>query len=495
MILGRRAGAVVLGAMLLAGTACTPVVNPATGERQYTALSQEDEVSLGRSEHPKVMAEYGGAYRDPALQAYVSEVGNRLASRSELPDLKFTFTLLDSDIVNAFALPGGYVYVTRGLLALPQNEAELAGVLGHEIGHVTARHTAQRVTQGQYAQVGAGLATIAGALLLGETGARLGQQLGGLGAAAWVQGYSREQELEADQLGIRYLARAGYDPHAMATFLDSLRLNDQLQGRLRGSSQEGSGVPSWLQSHPRTEARIEQAANAVEGTTGGDTMLGRERFLAAIDGMVFGDSPEQGFIRGREFLHPILRLGFTAPEGFRLANAPNAVTGQDREGRVMVFDSARAGGGDVAAYLVQEWGSGQRLQNVQRTTVDGGPAAVGFARAAVGGRQGTAMLAAVQGGGGQVYRFVFFTPGDMSRSELAAFERSLESLHTLSQSGLTGLHPRRIEIVTVGQGDTIDSLSRRMEVDELPREWFVVLNRLDRRELRPGEQVKIIRRG
>ena len=495
MTLALRLQALLLTLTLAAGAACTPVVNPATGERQYTAIGPQEEVRIGQEEHPRVLAQYGGAYADRGVQNYVSGIGQRLAAVSELPELEFTFTVLDSEIVNAFALPGGYVYITRGILALAQNEAELAGVLGHEIGHVTARHAAQRVTRGQYAQVGAGLATIAGALLLGETGAQLGQQLGGLGAAVWVQGYSREQELEADQLGIRYLAAAGYDPSAMATFLGSMRANDRLQGQLRGSPQEAGGVPSWLASHPRTEARIEQAAAAVEAATPGETVLRRDPYLDAIDGMVFADSPEQGFIRGREFLHPELRLGFTAPEGFRLANSPTAVVGQDRQGRAMIFTSAPSRSRNMVTHLTQEWAPNQRLQDVQRTEIGGRPAAVGFGRATLGRQQGNAMLAAVEGSGDTVYRFVYFTRGSMDRATIRDFERSLTSFRTLSRAELADLRPLRIQTVTVREGDTIDSLSRRMEVDELPREWFEVLNALDRRPLRPGDRVKIVRRG
>jgi predicted Zn-dependent protease len=491
----------VVVALTLAVGGCTAVRNPATGETQYTSLSPEDEVRLGRSEHPKVLAEYGGAYADPALQAYVSRVGQELARRSELPDLRFTFTVIDSPIVNAFALPGGYVYVSRGLLALADDEAELAGVLAHEIGHVTARHTAQRVTQAQYGQLGAMAAQLGGAILGGwlggDAGSRLGGQLGGqlgtLGATAWVQGYSREQEFEADQLGIRYMARAGYDPEGMSSLLDALRANDALSEKLRGGP--AADVPSWLASHPRTVDRIERAAAEAEVNVGGATTVDRDAYLRAIDGMVYGDSPAQGFVRGRVFEHPELRLRFTAPEGFRLANTPKAVIGQDGSGRIFVFDAARAPRGrDAAAYLERDW-VGQRVQGLRRLDLPAGQGAIGFGAVRFRDRPAEAAFGVVPGDGDTMYRFVMLDQRRLDRADVAAFEGMLRSVERLSAAAAAALRPLRIEIVTVGPGDSVESLAARMEVDRLPRETFVTLNDLDRRPLRAGERVKIVRRG
>jgi predicted Zn-dependent protease len=486
MNLVRRGMAWLTGCVLLLAAACTPVVNPVTGETQYTALSQADEIKMGREEHPKVLAEYGGAYADQKLQAYVVGIGNRLAKASDVPDEKFTFTLLDSDIVNAFALPGGYVYVSRGLLALADNEAELAGVLGHEIGHVAARHTAQRVTQQQYGQVGTLLATVLGGALLGDTGAQLGQQLGGAGTAAWVQGYSRSQELEADQLGVKYLARAGYDPHAMATFLGALEANDKLQAKLKGTS-DAQAAPSWLASHPRTEDRIVQAADAAANAQGGGE-IDRDRFLGEIDGLVWGDSPDQGFVRGRTFIHPVMKIEFTAPSGFQLQNGPSAVLGQDGSGRAMIFDADKGGRGDMAAYLQQDWAK-KPLQDVQRLTVNGRPAAIGFAQVSIGGSPGAAMLAAIDGGD-TIYRFIYAKRGGLGQGDIADFQQSLESFGTPSAADLAKARARRIEVVKVASGDTLQSLADRMDVDQLKQDYFITLNGPD--AVVPGQKVKLI---
>jgi predicted Zn-dependent protease len=501
----RKLLGLLVATMALAPAACTPVRNPATGQVQYTSLTPEQEKQLGRQEHPKALAEFGGQYADPKLQAYVERVGNRVKNASELKGEPFTFTVLDSDIVNAFALPGGYVYITRGLLALANDEAEVAGVLGHEVGHVTARHTAQRYDKAQQGQLGAVAAQIGGMILGGylggAEGARMGGQLGGqagsLGAQAYVQGYSREQEFEADQLGVRYLGGAGYDPGAMASFLRALNANDALQQREAGrGGEEESALAGWFRSHPRTPERIERAAQAVSAELPQARATDRQPFLAAIDGMIYGDDPAQGFVRGRSFQHPGLRIAFEAPTGFRLQNTPEAVIGTDGQGRFMTFDMAKSGAGDLRAYLQREWVPNQELQDLQSLTVSGQPAAVGFGRVSVSGRPAMAMFSAVRGADGNVYRLLYAKSAQFTRADVAAFEQSLRSFRPLSAAEAAKLQPTRVQLVTVKPGDTIDTFTRQMEVEQDPRGLFVLLNGLDRgRSLEPGDQVKVLKRG
>jgi predicted Zn-dependent protease len=498
--------ALLIGLTLLGPVGCTEVRNPATGELQYTSLTPEDEKKLGREEHPKAVAEFGGSYQDAALSAYVEKVGNRVKNASELAQQPFSFTVLDSDVVNAFALPGGYIHVTRGLLALTNNEAELAGVLGHEIGHVTARHTAQRYDRAQAGQLGATAAQLAGVLLGGYLGGSQGAQLGGqaagqvgsLGAQAYVQGYSREQEFQADQLGIRYLGAAGYDPGAMATFLAALQAEDAYQQRTAGRDSEESPLGDWFRDHPRTPERVARAVEATSAEAPGAHETGRPALLAAIDGMLYGEDPAQGVIRGRSFQHPQLRISFEAPPGFKLQNSPRQVAGADGKGRYMVFDMAEGAGGDLLGYLQGSWISKQRLQDLQSVDLGGREAAVGFGRVALGGRPAQAMFAAVRGEGSSVYRFIYADTGGFDRSDLADFEQSLRSFRTLSPIEVADLKPMRLRVVPVGPGDTVDSFVRRMQVPSSadPRALFVLLNGLDRgRELRPGDQVKIITMG
>ena len=489
----RRATAFVLVlALSLTLLACTPVRNPATGELQYTSMTPAEERRLGQEEHPKVLKSFGGAYDDPELAAYLEQVGERVARVSEVPDLRFTFTLLDTPDVNAFALPGGYVYVTRGLLALVNDEAELAGVLGHEIGHIAARHTALRYDQAMLGQLGALGATILGAVLFGEEGARLGANLGNLAATAYVQGYSRQQEFEADELGIRYLVRAGYDARAMASFLDSLKRYDALRRKLRGG--RGEEIPSWLASHPRTVDRVRRAAERAMAAAGGAT--NRERLLAAIDGVVFGDSPAHGWVEGRSFVHPVLRFRFTAPEGFRLENSPEVVAGEDGEGRLLLFDmAAREPGTSLVGYMRQTWGDEIAFDElVPGWTERGYEAAWGVARVWVDGERRRAFFGVIAGEGRTVYRFLYLTRR-ADRRERRRFEAVLDSFARLTPAEAARLKPLRIVVYRVGPADTVDRLVARMQVERLPREHFLVLNALEEgAPLRPGLRVKLVRR-
>jgi predicted Zn-dependent protease len=484
----------------LALASCTEVRNPATGELQYTSMTPEDEKRIGAEESKKAEAQFGGRYEDPELQAYVERVGDRVKTASELAGQDFTFTVLDSDIVNAFALPGGYVYVSRGLLALANDEAELAGVLGHEIGHVTARHTAQRYDRAQIASAGALLGTLAGALGGAYVGGDLGQAIArGAGqgaqtlATAYVQGFSREQELEADQLGIRYLGRAGYDPAAMATFLGALEANERFEA---AHDEGGAEVPDWLRSHPRTPERVRAAAQTVSAEQPGAREEGRPAFLAAIDGMIWGENPAQGFVQGTSFKHPELRFAFEAPSGFALKNTPAAVIGRDRVGRAMIFTLApNPKSADLRAYLQNEWVTQQPLQDLQSLDLNGQEAAVGFGRVTINQEPAMAMFAAVRAPDGKVYRFLYAKTAAFTRSDVADFEASLRSFRPLSAAEAAALRPLRVEVVPVRAGDTVETFARQMEGSDDPRGLFELLNGLDRgRELRPGDRVKVLRR-
>jgi predicted Zn-dependent protease len=483
--------AIVLGLAPLP-SACSRVVNPATGESELTAMSPEQELQVGREQHPQVLAEFGGEYPDPALQAYVQEVGQELSAVSELPDLPFTFTLLNSEMVNAFALPGGYVYVTRGLVALADDEAELAGVLAHEIGHVTARHSAQRYSRGVLAQGGLVLGTIVAGVLGGGAAAEAVGVAGGAGAKAGLAGYSRDQEFQADDLGVRYLGRAGYDPGAMPSFLEKLERNDALARQLAGK--HDAAAASWFATHPGTPDRVERAeAQAAAGT--GQGRSGKDAYLSAIDGLIYGQDPSQGFVRGRRFVHPGLRLGFEAPQGFRLQNLPSAVIGRDRNGRIMKFDGDRVPAGQSAQdYLVRGWAEGLALRNVQRFEVNG----LEGAGASTSGRlsNGQAVdvgLAVVRVDDSRVYRFLFISAAPMGRADAAAFEATVRSFRRLSADEAAALQPHRIEVVTVEQGQTRDDLALRMAVDGNPLEQFEVLNGLDEDQpLVPGQRVKLV---
>ena len=478
-------------------SACTQVVNPATGQKELTAMSPEQEQSVGKAEHPKVLQQFGGEYDDPELKAYVDQIGERLKEVSELPDLDFTFTLLNSDVVNAFALPGGYVYVSRGLMALAENEAEVAGVIAHEIGHVTARHSAQRYSRGVVAQGATTIGTLAAAILLGGDAAKLAQQVGGTAAKGVLASYSREQEFQSDELGVRYLTRAGYDPTAMATFLEKLGENSELARKLAGKDGAPDPSTSMFATHPRTPDRVRRAAENAADAASNAGRIGRNDYLQKIDGMIYGDDPSQGFVRGTAFVHPELRFTFETPDGYRLQNTPKAVIGRNKDGNVIQFDGAKKRSSSLRDYLANEWAKELKIQNLSRINsfdLDGLPAV--SASTSGKSKDGTSVdvgLAAIEVAEGQVYRFTFIHPGGMSESEARASKNTVESFRLLSQREASSYRPKRIEVVRAGTGDSAERLASRMAVDDLPELQFQVLNGLDVGEQpERGSLVKLI---
>jgi predicted Zn-dependent protease len=435
----------------------------------------------------EAVTQFGGLYQDAALQHYVESIGRLLVATTETPNDPFSFGLLDSSIVNAFSMPGGYVFVTRGLLALANNEAELASVLGHEIGHVTARHASQRQTRGVIAQLGAGLL----GALIGDPNIA---NAAGVGAQLYLQKYSRDQEFEADQRGIAYMARAGYDSHASAAFLGSLDAWTTLEGRIAGKAM-GDAAYNMLADHPRTVDRVERARELAVGNQPRDAMLEPEIYLKKIDGLVFGDDPKQGVVRGRLFLHPELRFAFELPPGFHVSNTPAQVHADGPDGAAIVFDqSPRPFQGAAVDYLVRAWAPQLRLQEVERIDVNGMEAATGRTHAQTEDGQAVDLrLVAIRFDGKTFYRFLFASPPQVTGQLAEGFQRTTYSFRHLSEKEVDGIRARRIRTVAVPPGDTVQALSDRMPFGELRRERFLALNGLrDGGELRPGQLVKII---
>ncbi|MCP5267661.1 MAG: M48 family metalloprotease [Zoogloeaceae bacterium] len=315
-------------AFVSALTGCATVINPVTGESERTVLDEPHEIAEGSKAHQQVLQEYG-VYPDTKLQAYVNTLGQRLARQSHRSNLTWHFTVLDSPEINAFALPGGYVYVTRGIMAYLESEADLAGVIGHEIGHVTARHGAQRATRQQTAGIGVLAATILGAVLesQGVSGATdLAGSLSQGVAAGYIASYSRDQELQADQLGAEYLERIKYDPKNMVDVIRVLKSQEQFAAdTARAEGREAPARGGWLASHPSNEQRLQEITRIAGQYKGKYEDEGHDRYLKMIDGMTFGESREQGVTRGRQFYHEPMGLALTAPEGWRIQNSPEAV--------------------------------------------------------------------------------------------------------------------------------------------------------------------------
>ena len=330
-----RHRAIPLAFAALMAAACSTVENPVTGRAERTVMDERSEVAEGRKSHEQVLAEYG-ELKDARLQRHVADIGRRLAQQSHRAGLEWHFTVVDSPEINAFALPGGYVYVTRGIMAYMNSEADLAGVMGHEIGHVTARHGAQRATRAQTAGLGVLAATVLGAVLesrgMGGAG-DVAQQISQGVAAGYIAKYSREQELQADRLGAEYLARAQYDPHNMVDVIQLLRNQERFaadQARAEGRAPKEES--HWLASHPTNDQRLRDITDIVaqfKGRYGDD---GRERYLQAVNGLPFGETREQGVTRGRHFFHEPLGIALTAPTGWKIHNQPEAIVLANAEG-------------------------------------------------------------------------------------------------------------------------------------------------------------------
>jgi predicted Zn-dependent protease len=488
-----QAAVVALGLAASALGGCS--TNPATGSQSFTAfMSPDKEVEVGRDEHPKILKQYGGELEDPKLRAYVDGVGQRLAQQSELPELKFTFTVLNSDITNAFALPGGFVYVTRGLLSLASNEAELAGVLGHEIGHVTARHTAQRYSRAvatgiAAAAVGVLESVFLGTNVVGQVGAQAGQ--------LYLASYSRDQELEADTLGVRYLAKTGYTPNAMSTFLSKLEAESALTAELAGKPGSTSDF-NIMATHPRTQDRVREAIAAAreQGAAPAEARVGHDDFLNAIDGMAYGGDRKSGFVRNRVFVHPALRFQFEVPPGFVMANSDRNVAARGPNDATILFDresKPQVTGVPMTNYLSAVWGRSLRLQNVERLLINEMDAATAAAR--VQGNNGVRdlRLVAIRYDATTIYRFLFVTQPADTAGLSEWLRRTTYSFRKLTEAEAARATPAKIRVVTVGTTDTVQSLAKRMAFDTAQEQRFRLINGLQPGDsVRPGERVKII---
>lgn len=410
--------------------------------------------------------------------------------------------MLNSDIVNAFALPGGYVYVTRGLMALASTEAELAGVIGHEIGHVTARHTAQRYSAAVASQ---GLVT-AGALILGVlTGSgQAAQAAGDLWsnvAGMALAGYSRDQEFEADMLGVRYLDRTGFDDAAMASFLGKMQEESRLSAQLTGRNDADEF--SIMQSHPRTADRVQAAIEEArkQGATNPEARVGRDEYLDILDGMSWGGDRDNGWVLNRQFVHPGMRFRFEVPKGFRLMNGERAVTALGPNNARIVFDQApRARDGRNSAenlspleYLRSVWGRNSSLSQAESITINGLPAATAAARLSTKSGTFDARLVTVRFDERTMFRFLFLSPPAQTASLNEPYRRTTYSFAKLSEREAQTAQPPRIRTIRVAAGDTAESLAQRMPFDELGAQRFRVMNGLTAgQQPRVGDRVKII---
>lgn len=320
---------IVFVAILVWAISCA--VNPVTGKREFMLLTQSDEIALGQQTDQEIVATYG-LYEDPQLLGYVSSVGKKLGSLSHRPNLTYQFRILDSPVINAFAVPGGYIYVTRGILSYLNDEAELAGVLGHEIGHVTARHSAAQYSRAQLAQLGLGIG-----FMVSET-FRKYAGLAQFGVGMLFLRFSRDNERQADALGVEYSSKGGWDANHMANFFVTLeRLNP---------GEDRSGLPGWFSTHPNPPDRIaaikKDAQKWQSQLAGTQFAVNHDQYLQKVDGVLYGEDPRQGYVEGNTFYHPQLKFQFPVPAGWQLNNTPSQVQMfTQQQDAVMLFSLAQ----------------------------------------------------------------------------------------------------------------------------------------------------------
>jgi predicted Zn-dependent protease len=471
--------------LLLAATALSLVLTGCGSPDGPPVSDQERQV--GAEQHPKLLAEFGGAYDAPEAR-YLARLGEKVAVAAGLGG-QCTFTLVNSDVVNAFAVPGCFIYVTRGLMGLVNSEAELASVLAHELGHIAANHSEEQQRRSLWRNLG-----VAAVSVLTRSN-RLGQ-LAGEAAAYFGLRYSRKQEYEADDRGLATLQAAGYDPYEAADMLGALGRNEQFMAATR-STDQAKAIPEWARTHPLTENRIARARDAAAKTGLADNQLpeGIVPYFKELDGLLYGDDPEQGFVLGRRFAHPRMLIGFEAPEGFTLTNSPQAIMIDGPDGLRGEFGGGEMPAGGLEAYaeavLAGLLGKAPAQAGPpQRTAVNGVPAL--FVPVAVQTNQGEVRLSvmAYQGPGGGAFHFIMVSPpGGTAPQALTAL---FASFHLLTPQEAATLRPRFIRVVTAIPADTYQSLAAKMASDR-PLPHLLMLNGRDPNQpLRPGEPLKII---
>ncbi len=480
----RAALSSALAALLLAGCAPTveerlnPIPAALTVPVPPAAPRTTGVDSPAARERKQLLGFYGGEYRAPATERFLDEVLVKLAAASDTPSQVYRVTVLNSPIVNAFALPSGDIFVSRGLLALANDTSEVAAVMAHEIAHVTERHASRR------AEIEKNSAVIAkaAAVIDDQNRQKNFQNYAQFSLAA----FSRQQEMDADQVGIRVIAKAGYDPFAASRFLVSLGRATDLRQSLHPG---GDAKPDMMATHPSTPERVAHAVAVARGIAApglGET--GHDRYLAAIDGILYGDDPAQGFVRGRRFIHPRLGFAFTAPDGFVLENSAQAVLGVTPSGtEALRLDSLKLGAGQTLdSFIAKGWIDGLQASPAEALKVNGLDAVTATAKADAWSFR----LAAVKIGN-DVYRLTFAAK-DLTPETDRRFRDSIETFRRITPEDARDVKPMRIAVVTAAAGDTAEAFAPRMAVPDHPLETFETLNGLEGAQLDAGRRYKVV---
>lgn len=465
----------ITGALLLAG--CATIEPPAGSAFEAAPLPPSRKANLEPKpspEHARMIALFDGEYRLPAAERYLDEVLAKLADASEPKSEPYKVTILNSPVVNAFALAPSSLYVTRGLLALANDGAEVAAVMAHEIAHITARHALQREEEEKRAAVISQAASVIQSKQKSDEVEALAKRT--------IASFSRQQELEADQIGIKVVARAGFDPYGAARFLAALGRSTALRASLIGQG-SGGGKPDFLSTHPSTPERVSLATNAARQIGApGIGATDKAAYLSAIDGLAFGDDPAEGAIRGRRYLHGRLGFTFLAPENFALEASSKAILGVGAGGaQALRLDSV-----DVSAttpletYLASGWIDGLVTSSIEPLEVNAMPAATAVAHAG----EWNFRVSVIRFTPSEVYRLIFASR-EMNAATEQRFRASLFSFHRASKDEIEAVRPLHVAIVTAKPTETVETLAARMAVPERPLDFFLLINGLE-----PGARVE-----
>ncbi len=463
----------ILSLILIDLSGCA--VNPATGEQDLVLMSEQSEIALGRKTNKEVLQHYI-VYDDPELQAYVSRVGEELAKNSHRNNLIYRFTVLDSKDVNAFALPGGYIFITRGLMAYLNSEAQLAAVLGHEIGHVTARHSVRQYSATQLTGIGTVLASI---FIPGmnQAGSQLMQVMG----SALLRGYGREHELEADKLGAEYVARTNYDAESMLDVIQVLKDQETFETqRAKSEGREPRIYHGLFSTHPDHDTRLQEIveyASKYQSQT--ESRTGEEEYLDQIDGLIFGDSPQQGITRGNNFYHESLGISITFPKKWNVTNLPdklviNAPLGAATQ-QILLDDINKKI--SPREFMIQRLGL-DNLTNDQPLTINGLEAHTGIATISTGNGRRSARFTVIYFNN-QAYILVGVSkdPGSLPHYD-AAFKETARSFHQLTEDERLLAQPLRLKIIESTDETNFKSLAEQSPLEQYQEEKLRLLNGL-----------------
>lgn len=459
-----------LSTLAAAAALANCAVNPVTGNQNFVLMTESQEISIGRREDANVRKQFG-VYDDPALQQYVSEIGERLAKSSHRPGLQYRFLVVDSQEINAFALPGGYIYITRGIIAYFNSEAELAGVLGHELGHVTARHSVQQISTTQAANIGVNILGIFVPQARGTLGSNVINILGG----ALLSGYGREHELEADRLGAEYLARTGYDPQAMIKVVGVLKNQELFDAEVaKAEGREPRAYHGLFASHPDNDTRLQQVVGEAKRFKQASTHVGREEFLRRVDHMIFADSPKQGVIRHNNFYHAELGFAMSFPAGWRIRNSAQNV--------------AAIGPGQEALLDLRSGGAAQGSpEEVLRKRLKLG-SDTAIRATEVSGLSAASVDLTMRGGPTRVMCVFLdksaYLLAAQARTSAAfdkhqeAFQAALTSFHAITDAERALARPLRMRVITAQEGITFAELARRSPLGRFAEGHLRVINGL-----------------